>query len=270
MDRICALGVTIQNTSIDEAKRFVENSLRSTEFHRIVTINPDFIMTAQRDNEFLDAINNADLSTIDGIGIYIPLLLRGKIPKGRVPGSDFMEYVLEISEHTNLSVFLLVNSCGLSTFQETKSAIKKKFPRLRVFGSDVSVNSPISIKTSLRKASNHSVVLSNFGGRLQEISLAQLQSIPGSTVCLAMGVGGAFDFLTGKQKRAPFIIRKFGLEWLWRLLLQPQRRLRRTWNYVFVYSLLCIKEALVHLILQIDPYVYHRKNSPIQNTAIHK
>lgn len=270
MDHICALGVTIQNTSINEARRFVEDSLRSTEFHRIATINPDLIMMAQGDNEFLDSLNNASFSTIDGIGIYIPLLLRGKIPKGRVSGSDFIEYVLEVSEHSDLSVFLLVNGCGLSTFQETKAAIKKKFPRLRVFGSNVSVNSPISIGSSLRKASNHSVVLSNFGGRLQEISLAKLQSIPGSTTCLAMGVGGTFDFLTGKQKRAPFIIRKFGFEWLWRLLLQPRRRLKRTWNYVFVYSFLCIKEALIHLLLRIDLYGYHKENNPIPNAAVHR
>ncbi len=270
MDRICALGVTIQNTSIDEAKCFVENSLRSTEFHRIATMNPDLIMTAQGDNEFLNSLNKADLSTIDGIGIYIPLLLRGKIPKGRVSGSDFIEYILGASEHADLSVFLLVNGCGLSTFQETRSAIKKKFPKLRVFGSNVPVNSPISVERSIRKASSHSVVLSNFGGRLQEISLAKLKNMPGSTTCLAMGVGGAFDFLTGKQKRAPFIIREFGFEWLWRLLLQPRRRLKRTWNYVFVYSFLCIKEVLIHILLRIDPYDYHRKNSPIPSTAIHK
>lgn len=248
MDHIKALSITIHNLSLIEAKNLVKEYLATPKFHQIVTVNPDLIMMARRDREFFLTLNKADLSTIDGVGIYLPSLLQGKIPHGRISGSDFIEHVLSLSEHANLPVFLLVNDSGLSTFQETRSAIEKKFPRLKIFGANVSMQSPDSLNASLEKASKYPVVLSNFGGRLQEISLARLKHIPGSCVRLAMGTGGAFDFMTGKQKRAPFFIRKFGFEWLWRLILQPRRRLKRTWNYVVIYSLLCIKDACIRWI----------------------
>jgi len=75
--------------------------------------------------------------------------------------------------------------------------------------------------------------LCNFGAPYQELLLAGLRNQPG-TIRVAMGVGGSFDFLTGKVKRAPRWMRAVGLEWLWRLLLQP-RRLKRIWNAVVVF-----------------------------------
>ena len=249
MSSIYTLNVRVQNTSMDDMKRFVEKCLLSSEFHHAVTINPDLIMVAQKDAAFLQTLNNADFSTVDGIGAYLPFLLKGEIPKGRVSGSDFIDFLLSRSEHHKKPVFLLVNDSGLSSFTEIKNAIHNVFPTLEISGIAVSPHSQTSLQDALEEASKYPVVISNFGGRYQEISLAKLRRMTGNASRIAVGIGGAFDFLTGKQKRAPFLVRKFGFEWLWRLLLQPQRRLKRTWNYVVIYSLLCFKEAFFEWIL---------------------
>lgn len=63
------------------------------------------------------------------------------------------------------------------------------------------------------------------------------------TTRLGIGVGGTFDFWTGKQFRAPIFIQRIGMEWLFRLILQPRRRFKRTFNYVVVFSS-CVLEQL--------------------------
>ncbi|QQS20485.1 MAG: WecB/TagA/CpsF family glycosyltransferase [Candidatus Moraniibacteriota bacterium] len=250
------LGVTVHNVSFSEVRQFVVDTISGSEFRHIVTINPDLIMMAQRNPEFLDALNRADLTTIDGVGIYLPAILQKKNLKGRVSGSDLFEIILEVAEETSTPIFLLVNQRGLSTFHDMSLLVKKRFPNIELFGYDVDTVSVAEIESGLEKARCFPIVLSNFGGALQEISLAKLRTLSRTKVRLVVGVGGAFDFFTGKQKRAPFLVRRFGFEWLWRFILQPRRRLRRTWEYVFVYSILCFREAFA------SAYRSPKKTSP--------
>ncbi len=76
------------------------------------------------------------------------------------------------------------------------------------------------------------MVFCNFGAPLQEIFLYHLKDA--NQIRLAMGVGGSFDYVTGKRKRAPRWVQSIGMEWFWRLLLQP-RRFFRTWNATVVF-----------------------------------
>lgn len=267
MEHVQVLGVTVHNISLSDAKRSVERFLHSKKFHHIVTVNPDLVMMAREDVEYLNTLNRADLSTVDGIGIYLPFILQGKKPRGRISGSDFTEIVLEIAEQKNIPVFLMVNGLGLSTFAETKRAIQKKFPRLQISGSDIDTSSPEAVCIAEKEACKYPLILSNFGGRLQEISLARIQTLSENQSQLVIGTGGTFDFFTGKQKRAPIFIRKIGFEWLWRLILQPRRRLKRTWNYVFVYSFLCIKEALAQWIFSKEKNRTHSLKKSVSLTS---
>jgi glutamyl-tRNA synthetase len=88
---------------------------------------------------------------------------------------------------------------------------------------------------------HNSIVLCNFGAPEQELFLMKLKDNSGD-IRFAMGVGGSFDYLTGKQKRAPKWLRVIGLEWLWRLILQP-KRFKRIWNATVVFLVKSLKKS---------------------------
>ncbi len=244
MHSIYALGLKIDTLSLSQVKKPLASFLASGRFHQIATVNPDFVMLARKDKHFQDVINDVDLALADGVGIHLPAFLQGKELKERIPGSDLTEYLLAYAATYGHSVFLLARADGLSSAAQTKAALLRRFPKLSVRGCDVNTSSPQALKKALGKVRGE-IVLSNFGAPLQDTFLAELRTLPESGTRIAMGVGGTFDFFTRKQTRAPFLVRKFGLEWLWRLLLQPRRRLKRTFNYVVVFSLLCLAENIL-------------------------
>jgi N-acetylglucosaminyldiphosphoundecaprenol N-acetyl-beta-D-mannosaminyltransferase len=154
-------------------------------------------------------------------------LLRGKCI-ARFPGADLMQEILSIAEERKLSVYLAVRQNGLSSYEEIRSALLKKYSSLKISGADIDPQIP-----SAQVTVSATIVLCNFGAPEQELFLAHLKNAK-QPPRLVMGVGGSFDYLTGKQKRAPGCLRAIGLEWLWRLILQPTRW-RRIWNAVIVF-----------------------------------
>lgn len=259
MQTIDALGVSICNTTLKQTKLLIAQFLRSNQFHQITTVNPDFVMIARQNEVFRDTLNSSDLAIADGIGIHLPALLQKTFLHGRIPGADLTEYILDHARQLHLSVCIVARNDGLSTADEIKRAILAKFPKLMVTGYDVDIHSSESLSWTLDNIQSD-IVLANFGAPLQDTFLARLRAWPQARTRLAMGVGGTFDFMTGKQKRAPSLIRKIGLEWLWRLILRPRQRLKRTFNYVVIYSLLCLSRPIMHWIREGSPFQSLRNN----------
>lgn len=228
------LNVPINTLTRAEILARVEDFLEEPRFHRIATVNPEFLLLAEKNKVFRTALLEADLRIADGFGIVLAGLLRGKYIR-RFPGADLMEEILRIAQKKNLSMYLAIRKDGLSSFDEVKSAILKRYPSIRIFGDAFEVsrieNRESRIKISIPD-SQFLILLSNFGAPEQEIFLDSLKNQ--NDIRLAMGVGGSLDYLTGRQKRAPQWLRTLGLEWLWRLVQQPQRW-RRVWNAVIVF-----------------------------------
>lgn len=202
---------------------------KKDDFHRIATVGPEFLLRAREDMKFRENLSRADMRVADGFGITLAGWLRGKhIP--RFPGADLLHEILKEAETRNLSVFLALRKDGLSSLAEIQTTLLKKYPKLKITGKE------FSKPYSLFFIPYSDIVFSNFGAPDQEYFL---ESLRGRTndVRLAMGVGGAFDFLTRKLPRAPKLLRALGLEWLWRLFLQP-KRWRRIWRAVVVFPML--------------------------------
>jgi N-acetylglucosaminyldiphosphoundecaprenol N-acetyl-beta-D-mannosaminyltransferase len=137
--------------------------------------------------------------------------------------------ILRLADERELSVFLACRADGLSTFEETREAILKVFPELDISGDNINIkNVPYQILDT-----RYQILLCNFGAPHQEVFINSLKD---DKIRLAMGVGGSFDFLTGKVKRAPVFLRQIGLEWLWRLILQPGR-IKRIFRAVIVFPI---------------------------------
>ena len=235
-ESLSILGVSISTLSRNEILARAEAFLVETKFHRIATVNPEFLVRAEKDPAFKQSLQQADLCVADGIGIVWAGWLQGKRVT-RFPGVDLLHEILSRAERDGLSVFLAIKKDGLSSYEEIRMALLKKFPRLTIDGVDVEVDSyqVSSIKYQVYGIPNtkYRILLCNFGAPEQEFFLESLRNNPGD-VRLVMGVGGAFDFLTGKQTRAPRCLRVIGLEWLWRLILQP-KRWKRIWNAVVIF-----------------------------------
>jgi len=230
------LGVKIDNFSKKETLRKVEDFLSENKIHQIVTVNPEFILRAQEDEEFKNILNDADLSIADGAGIWFAFLRHLKYLKTRITGIDLMLEILRLAENKNLPVFLVSHKNALSSWEETRDAILKTHPDLKIDGDLVGTECPFGCQSS-KSIGDWAIVFCNFGAPHQERFIHSLKSLGQSKIRVAMGVGGGFDFLTGNRRRAPKILRKIGLEWLWRFVGEPKRRAGRIWNAVVIFPI---------------------------------
>lgn len=227
-------GIPISVFSREETCEFLKSSLNERLFHRIATVGPEFLLRARGSKRFHANLLMADLRVADGFGITFAGWIYGKhIP--RFPGADLLHGILKEAERRNLSTFLAIRKDGLSSFDEIRTTLLKEYPRLKVTGEEFAL--PINNQQS---TINTSIVFCNFGAPDQEYFLESLRG-RSESVRLVMGVGGAFDFLTGKLPRAPRVFRVIGLEWLWRLFLQPSRW-KRIWRAVVVFPIAVIQE----------------------------
>lgn len=253
-DNMEILGVRIDNYSkkeiLEKIGFFLTEDNRSTisgekvlgKLYQIATVNPEFILRAQRDTEFRGILNKSDLNVADGVGIWYAFLRFGKKLENRIPGIDLMQEILEIANRRSLTLFLAIHKNGLSSFEEIKQVLNKKYPNIKVSGQNFD---PAKSKKFINEVVGD-VVFCNFGFPMQEKFINLLKNKQNSSlqlsgsrgkIRLAMGVGGSFDFVTGKIKRAPFRMQKLGLEWLWRLFQEPRYRFKRIVNAVIVFPI---------------------------------
>lgn len=212
------LGVNLDQINIIETIDKIAGFLKSDNQHHIVTVNPEFIVEAQKNEKFKEVINKSALSVCDGFGLV--LASGGRLQ--RVTGVDLSERILK-GEIQTAKIFLL-GGAG-----ESAKILMSKYPQT-VVGAEI--GGIVNQKTWLldnneiivNKINNSqaNVLLVGFGQVKQEMWINQnLSKLP--SVKVAIGVGGTFDYLSGNIKRAPKFVRSIGLEWLFRLFTQPKR-----------------------------------------------
>lgn len=243
------LGVRIDNLEKKEILEKIENFLTEEKFHQIATVNPEFIMQAQKDEEYKNILNSCDLNIADGMGIRFAFWRYGEKLKARIAGADLFWEILKMADEKNLSVYLIANSEGLSMWEKTAEAIKGIYPNLKIGGVNISISTVIARSKTTKQSLNNSdeiaallsiarndVIFCSFGAPYQEKFLHSLKNQKNAKIRLAMGVGGSFDFATGKLRRAPLWMRKTGLEWLFRLIQQP-KRIKKIFNAVIIFPI---------------------------------
>lgn len=216
-------GVPIDNIAREETLARVRSWLRADGFHRIATVNPEFLLLAEKNSNFKQSLLAADLRIVDGVGLHFPFWLLGEKLIGHYPGVDLMHDILRMAEEMNKQVTLALHEHGLSTPVQILACLKEKYPKLkcRLYSEALAIHTPDEI------------LFCNYGAPLQETYLESLRTKE-KGIKIAMGIGGAFDYLTGVFPRAPKICRQLGLEWFWRLYQQP-KRFKRIWNAVVVF-----------------------------------
>jgi N-acetylglucosaminyldiphosphoundecaprenol N-acetyl-beta-D-mannosaminyltransferase len=232
---VTILGVPIHDVTMNEACEHAERLILAGGAHQFATVNPEFVMAAQRDSGFMKALQHTTLNVPDGAGILWAAGRRRRPLRERVPGIELMVNLCGIASAHQWRVYFLGAAPGVAG--RAAAALALQFPGLMVAGthagSPAEAEAP-AIVERIRAARPHMLFVA-YGAPAQDTWLARhlpLCSDAGAAGfgagLVGMGVGGAFDMAAGLQKRAPEWMRDANLEWLYRLIRQPWRIKRQS------------------------------------------
>lgn len=246
MDQLNVLGINISRADKKAVLKEIKGFLADNKQHYIVTPNPEIILNAVKDEELFYILNQADLAVPDGIGLKFAAwaLLKNIF---RLTGADLTAEILRIAETEHRRIAIFNWRLSLSKTADIEAALRAKYPRLNFAVEEVDREWDMPYYQNIN-VFQPEIIFVTLGAPWQEKFIRHnLQKMP--FVKVAIGVGGAFDFLTGKIARAPKILRITGFEWLWRLYKQPGRW-KRIYRAVIVFPLKFIKWRFVL------PFVY--------------
>jgi len=219
MDTVEILGIPFAKITQEEALNTLEIFLLREKNHVIVTPNPEGVMQAQRNPAFFDALTTADLSLADGTGILLASKFRNLGLPQRVRGVDTIFALLKrLNSKRDFTAYFLGGTPG--TAENAKACMEEKYPRLTVVGFHHGFFSADDEILAEINAARPDILLVCTGMPRAEIWATTNRNV---NAHLTMCLGGTLDLMAGNVTLAPAFLRKIGLEWLWRLIRQPQR-----------------------------------------------
>src|SRR6266516_123076 len=225
---VYVLGVRVDRISQQEALDRVEQmiaqrraSSNTLPCQQIVTVNPEFVMTAQQHKDFRRAINSASLVLPDGMGVVWATRYLGWPAPERVTGTDTLPVLAQRCAASGYRLYLLGAAAGIA--EAAGARLQELAPGLEIAGTYAGSPAPEEEDEIIERirTAQADVLCVAYGAPAQAVWIwRNLSRLP---VAVAMGVGGAYDFLAGRQRRAPLIMQRVGLEWLYRLYREPWR-----------------------------------------------
>jgi N-acetylglucosaminyldiphosphoundecaprenol N-acetyl-beta-D-mannosaminyltransferase len=188
---------------------------------QIITVNPEFVMAAQQNDTFRAAINNAALVLADGTGVVWATRYLGKPAPERVTGIDTLPLLARRCAAHGYRMYLLGAAPGIAEIAAAR--LRELAPGIEIAGTYAGSPAPEEEDAIIERvqAAAADVLCVAYGAPAQDLWISRnLSRLP---VAIAIGVGGAFDFLAGRQKRAPRVMQRMGIEWVYRLYREPWR-----------------------------------------------
>ena len=239
-NKVIILGVIIDDQTSDFFVNKFEYFLRFSGQRKIFTPNPEICLRASESEEFRHILNDADLNLPDGFGLKLGAMILGETLNNRVCGSDFTSKILDkLNLQEEIKIYVILREDSLSKETDIKTLFRNNYPNIKMKVGSMNVNNLIDCDEILNEINDFSpqILFTALGSPYQEVWINKfLKLIP--SVKVAMAVGGSFDFLTEKIKRAPKFMRELGMEWFYRLYQEPQR-LSRIKNAIAKFLLTC-------------------------------
>ncbi len=230
--RIDVLGVGFDDVTMEQAVERAAAMIAEGGPHYAVTPNAEFVQRAQQDGDFRAALNGADLVLPDGIGVVYAAKILGRPLQGRVPGCDFAAALCGWMAAHGKKLFLLGAKPGVA--QQAAENLRKDHPGLQICGTHDGYFREDAPVVEAVRAAGADVVFVCLGAPKQENWMIQNGAATGASFLI--GLGGSLDVFAGTVKRAPQGWQKLGLEWLYRLLKQPERMGRMAKLPLFLVS----------------------------------
>jgi len=228
IDSIKILGVNVSAVNLDIACRMIDQFIRRKSKSYICIAPVSTIISCQEDDDYKEVINEADMVTPDGMPLVWIARMRGYKDVRRTYGPDLMLAVLNDGQKKNYRHFLY--GATPETLDKLMTALKEKFPAINIAGHYAppfrSFNEgEDQIIVDMINQSNSDILWVGLGSPKQDFWMQRHRDK--INVPVIMGVGAAFDFLSGQKKQAPRWMQRSGLEWLFRLVQEPGRLWKR-------------------------------------------
>lgn len=225
-------GIPYDDITIREMTDAMRDMLADGRQHAVYYCNAETVMRIRRDDRLRSAFSRADLIFPDGIGLqWFSAIGGGTSVRERVAGMDVIDMLCMHAAQAGKSVFLFGAKADVA--KRAAEALRRKFQNLIIAGTRDGYAGAAGWKDNdaLMRAD---IVIVCLGTPRQELWIAKnLAALPNAQIVLA--AGGAFDMLAGETPRAPVFFRRHGCEWLWRLMLEPKKRIRRIIDAVVLF-----------------------------------
>lgn len=242
-DRVTILGIPIENLTMTGAIDWMLMAMRGSTPRQVCFVNADCANIARTNPEYLALLNSGTLNLPDGIGLKLAGKALGREIRQNVNGTDLYPRMMKAIAGTGLRVFFLGARPGV--VDDLVANLRREHPGVEVAGFHHGYFSPEEEAGIIAEiaASKADLLLVAFGAPRQDLWIAR--HLPNLRVHLAMGVGGLFDFFSGRMPRAPQWVREIGMEWFFRFTREPGRMWKRYFvgNVVFLYRVFWEKLA---------------------------
>jgi N-acetylglucosaminyldiphosphoundecaprenol N-acetyl-beta-D-mannosaminyltransferase len=220
--KVDILGVPVHRLTTAGALAQIQEFMKEPGLHQLATVNPEFVMTAQKDPDFMAVLRQADLCLADGVGLVWASHWLGQGLPERVAGADLVYVLARLAAHHGWRLFLL--GAGPGVAEQAAEIFLEQCPGLTIAGTFAGSPDPAENETIVNRIneSRADLLFVAYGAPGQDKWIARNRHRL-KTVKVAIGVGGALDFVTGRAVRAPRWVQRLGLEWLHRLIHEPWR-----------------------------------------------
>ncbi|WP_246553119.1 WecB/TagA/CpsF family glycosyltransferase [Paenibacillus tritici] len=214
-------GIRVSKADMKTTVSYLADAVHRREPHQVITANPIMVMAALENPSYMEIMKSAELVVPDGTGVVWAANYCHEPVAERVAGFDLLHELLQQGESYNWRVYLLGSTPEV--IRETASRLQTRYPGIVIAGYHDGYFGPDEdeqIVSGILEASPDLLFVAR-GADSQEPWIAKYKSrlqIP-----VMMGVGGSFDVISGKSRRAPVAFQKLRAEWLYRLLKEPTR-----------------------------------------------
>ena len=221
MTKINILGCNVDNVDTSLTLQIIDSYIKERTPRHIITLNAEIIYRALNEPTLKEIINDADLVTPDGAGVVWAAKHLGVPLKERVTGIDLLTKISSLAPQKGWKLYFYGGAEGVCA--EAKAKLEKQFTGINIVGTKHGFLSHEETQEMIAdiKASQPDIIFVALGAPRQEYWIKEHKAKLGIPV--SIGVGGSFDVIAGKAKRAPVIMQNLKLEWLYRLAKEPWR-----------------------------------------------
>lgn len=236
------LGVGVSAINMEQTLECIHGWITRREPHYVCVTPAHSIMACYHDPDLRPIFNHSGLTTPDGMSLVWLLRLKGHRHVRRVYGPDLMHALFERSLEEGYRHFFYGGAPGVA--DTLRGKMEEQYPGLQIVGTYCPPFRPLTPEEDLQaiqiiKASKPDILWVGVSSPKQEIWMAE--HVGRLDVPALIGVGAAFDFLSGNKKQAPLWMQRSGLEWLFRLLSEPRRLWRRYAEYPIFLTLVLLQ-----------------------------
>ena len=219
MQQARVLGIKVNPVRMDEAVSVIGGFVREGGPHLVITLGTEMVMAAQQDLAFQQVVESASLVVPDAVGVVWAARRNGMVVEDKIAGVELLAELMQQGVSSGWRFFFLGGAPGVA--QEAAAALAHRHPGCQVVGTHHGFFESDEGVIDQIKGSGANILFLALGYPRQELWYWKHRDRLG--VAVGVGVGGSFDVYAGRTRRAPRWMIRLGLEWTWRLILQPAR-----------------------------------------------